>query len=182
MLYLIGGPPRAGKSQLSQLFIKQRPMYSLSCDFTYDLNITTDTPNFAHLDILEKGEAYYPVLKQLVSNINRQAENCLIEGEVILPRHAAELSASYTIRVCFLVLSQPTIEDIIKHGGHFNWPLFKLSNGMQDEVDDLVELTKERSKIVKEECLKYKQTYFDLSLGNFEEQQQIALNYLLAQS
>jgi len=179
MIYLIGGPPRTGKSLITSKVVGIKPMYAFCCDFTYDTYDFTKQNKFKKADIIEKGELYYSKLQELVFNIARQTEDCVIEGEVILPRHAAELSKLYDIRACFLGLSNPTMETILNYGGHFNWVKSKITNGMEEEVADLVERTKHRSKIIKDECSKYTQSYFDLSNSDYDKQQQLALNYLL---
>jgi len=178
MIYLIGGPPRAGKSTLAQQFISRRPMPSFSCDFTYDMDQVKQLSGFEHAGIIEKADAYFPVLQQLILNVSRRAENCLIEGEVILPHHIAELEKDYDIKACFIGLSDTSIEDIIKYGGYFNWPKYKLENDLGHEVSHLVERTIERSKIIENECVKYGQTYYDLS-GNYLSQQSAALGFFL---
>lgn len=178
MIYLIGGPPRAGKSLLAQRFISRKSINSFSCDFTYDMDQVTQMPGFSGADIIEKGEAYFPILKQLVHNISYRTEDCIIEGEVILPRHIVELAKDYEIRACFIGLSDTTIEKIIEYGGYFNWPKYKLENNLESELSDLKEHVVRRSKIIEKDCAKYTQQYFDLA-GDYEEQQDKALSYLL---
>lgn len=178
MIYLIGGPPRAGKSLLAQRFIERRPMPSFSCDFTYNMEQVKQLSGFEHAGILEKAHSYYPVLQQLISNINHRTEHCLIEGEVILPEHVLELAKDYDIKACFIGLSDTSMEKIIEHSGYFNWPKYKLENNLEHEVSNLVERTVARSKIIEEECLKYDQPYFDLS-GDYAKRQTDALVHLL---
>jgi len=179
MIYMIGGPPRAGKSLLAQKLISKKPMSSFSCDFMYNLDQIRNIPDFEHMEIIEKGNAFLPSLESLLINIARQTENCLIEGEVILPHHIYELSKKYEIRACFLGLSDTSIEQIISNGGFFNWPKYKIQNNMKHEIVGLAERTISRSKIIQDECQKYDQQFFDLALG-YESQQNVALTYLLS--
>lgn len=178
MIYLIGGPSRVGKSILAQRFIEHRPIPSFSCDFTYDMEQVRQLPGFRNAGIIEKANAYYPVLKELISSISYRSEHCIIEGEVILPRHIIELSKEYDIRACFIGLSDTSIEDIVEYGGFFNWPQYKIENNLEQEIQGLAERTTARSKIIEDECNKYSQHYFNLS-GNYEEAQAAALGYLL---
>lgn len=178
MIYLIGGAPRTGKSGLVQQLITRKPISSLSTDFLYDLDQVRAITNFDKLDVLKKGEVFFPILERIIGNIQRQSENCVIDGDVILPRHADFLSKKYEIRACFLGLSEASIEEIIQHGGHFNWPKYKLENGMAKDVEGLVERTIQKSEIIASECVKYDQYYLDLS-ADFTLGQARALRYLL---
>lgn len=178
MIYLIGGSPRAGKSLLAQRFISQKPINSFSCDFTYDMDQVVQLSGFAGAGIIEKGEAYFPILKQLVHNISYRTEDCIIEGEVILPQHILELAKGYDVRACFVGLSDTSMEKIIKHGGYFNWPRYKLENNLEHEVSELVERIITQSRVIENECIKYDQPYFDLS-GNYTKRQTAALDFLL---
>ena len=68
MIYLIGGAPRVGKSQLLQKFIEQRTMPAISCDFLYDTDQVKNLKGFSGASIIEKGELFYPTLQQLLVN------------------------------------------------------------------------------------------------------------------
>ena len=179
MIYLIGGPPRVGKSLLAKKFVSVKAMYAFSCDFTYDTYDFTATVKFKRADIVEKGNMFYPKLEELVGNIVRQTENCVIDGEVILPHHVVALSKKHNIRACFLGLSDTSLDKILTYGGHFNWPKHKLENGMESEVIGLAKLTAVRSEIIESECLKHGQPYLDLAVGDYDEGIQKALQILI---
>lgn len=49
------------------------------------------------------------------------------------------------------------------HGGYFNWPKWKLENGLATEINDLSEQTINKSLIIKTEAQKYNLPYFDLT-------------------
>lgn len=179
MIYLIGGAPRVGKSQFMQKLIEQKPMPAFSCDFLYDLEQVKQLPGFSGADILEKGRAFYPTLKELLINVSQRTKDCAIEGEVILPEFIPELAKLYDIRSCFLGLSDTTIESIIKHGGYFNWPQWKFENELEYEVRDLTERTITRSTTVKEEAKKHGLPYYDLAEDYDKELQQAIKELLL---
>lgn len=178
MIYLIGGAPRVGKSQLLQKFIVQKPMPSLSCDFLYDLEQVKMLDGFSGAGIIEKGELFYPTLQQLLSNVSLRSENTAIEGEVILPRHIVELSDSYDIRACFIGFSKVNFEQILEFGGFFNWPQYKLDHNLQHEVADLAERTVQRSSVIQAECEKYGMRYFDMATDYITTQREV-VKYLL---
>jgi hypothetical protein len=163
MIYLIGGAPRVGKSQLMQKIIELRPMPSFSCDFLYDLSQVKALSNFDNAGILEKGRLFYPTLKEMLINISYRVQDCVIEGEVILPEHVADLSKLYDIKSCFLGLSATNIKLIIANGGSFNWPQWKIDDGRGQEVIDLAERTISRSLVISQQAIKYDQPYFDLA-------------------
>ncbi len=125
MIYLIGGAPRVGKSQLTQRLIESSTMSSFSCDFLYGLSQVKDLKNFDGASILDKGRLFYPTLKEVLINASYRAQDCVLEGEVILPEQISELSKLYEIRSCFIGLSQTNMEAILSHGGAFNWPQWK---------------------------------------------------------
>ncbi len=177
MIYLIGGAPRVGKSLLASRLINAKPMPSFSLDFLYNLSQVKTLKGFGGAPILEKGRLFYPTLKELLVDVERRSEDCVIDGEVILPEFIPELSKLYSIRCCFLGLSKTDIETIVKHGGHFNWPQWKLENGYEAEVKDLAERTVSRSLVIEKEAKKYGLPYFDLST-EYEQTSKAALSRL----
>lgn len=179
MIYLIGGAPRTGKSNLAKLLVTEKMMSSFSTDFLYDIDQVEAITNFDRLDIIEKGRAFFPILERIIGNVERQTENCVIDGDVILPSQASQLAKTHNIKSCFLGFSTITFEEILEFGGHFNWPKYKLENGMADEVTDLVERTIHKSEVIKSERARYNQQYFDLSL-DFKSAQMNALRSLLS--
>ena len=179
MIYLIGGAPRVGKSLLASQFVALKPMPSFSLDFLYNLKQITSISEFGRAEILEKGRLFYPTFKELLEDVNRRSENCVIDGEVILPEFISELSKQYEIKCCFLGLSETNLETITEFGGYFNWPKWKLENGYQDEVGDLAKRTINRSSIIKKEAKKFELPYFNLS-SNYTLASTAALQYLLS--
>ena len=163
MIYLIGGAPRVGKSQLVQKFIESTPIASFSCDFLYDLQQIKDLKSFSSADILEKGRLFYPTLEEILINVSYRVEDCIIEGEVILPEQIAKLSKIYSIRSCFIGLSSTSLETILKYGGSFNWPQWKIEDGHEDEIDSLADRTIRRSAIIEAQAKEYDLPYFDLA-------------------
>ena len=179
MIYLIGGAPRVGKSQFATKLVLAKPMPSFSLDFLYNLDQITKISDFSEATILEKGRLFYPTLQELLVDVSRRSEDCVIDGEVILPEFISELCIKYDIRSCFLGLSQTNLETIIKYGGYFNWPKWKLANGYEYEVRDLAERTVNRSLTIKEQAVKYELPYFDLAV-NYNQTSDVALHGLLA--
>lgn len=178
MIYLIGGAPRVGKSQMANRLIAQKPMLSLPCDFLYDLDQVKNLDGFEHADILEKGRAFYPTLKQLLVNISLRTEDCVVEGEVILPEFIPELEKMYEIRSCFLGLSSTNLDTIVTNGGFFNWPKYKIDHHHANEVHTLAQRTITQSAIIEESCEDLGLKYFDLANG-YEQTRQEAIKYLL---
>ena len=181
MIYLVGGPPRIGKSQLVEKFIANKPMPSFSLDYMYSLSQIMKLEGFKTADILEKGRLFYPTLLELLLEVNRRTEDCVMEGEVIIPEFISALPKKYSIKSCFLGVSNTSLETIIDKAGYFNWPQWMLENGLEREVDGLVERTIRRSSIIEEEAKKYSLTYFDLS-NDYDRVKQNALEYLLQEA
>ena len=153
-------------------------MPSFSLDFLYNLTQITEISTFSNAEILEKGKLFYLTLKELLVDVNRRCENCVIEGEVILPEFIAELSKKYDIKCCFLGISKTSLDVIIEHGGYFNWPQWKLENGSKYEVQDLAVHTANRSMIIQSEAKKHNLPYYDLA-NNYHQTFQAALQNLL---
>jgi hypothetical protein len=179
MIYLIGGAPRVGKSQFLQRLIIQKSMPAFSCDFLYDLDQIKNIDGFSGADILEKGRLFFPTFQQLLINVSLRTKDCAIEGEVILPEFISELAQKYNISSCFLGLSSTNIENIIQNGGYFNWPQSKLDNNLGHEIDNLVERTIERSKIIEFETQKHNLPYFDLA-EDYNAKVELAIETLLS--
>ncbi|MDB5185040.1 MAG: adk [Candidatus Saccharibacteria bacterium] len=179
MIYLIGGAPRVGKSLVASQLVAAKPMPSFSLDFLYNLSQITSIEAFSGASILEKGRLFYPTLKELLVDVSRRSENCIIDGEVILPEFISELSERYDIKCCFLGLSETSLEKILEHGGYFNWPKWKMENGFEDEVEDLAEQTVGRSLIIQEQAKKYGLPYYDLA-ADYNHTSKAALQSLLS--
>lgn len=179
MIYLIGGAPRVGKSRLATKLVAAKPMPFFSLDFLYNLEQVKQISGFKKAPILKKGRLFYPTLKELIVDVDRRSKDCVIEGEVVLPEFIPELSREYEIQSCFLGLSQTSIESIISHGGHFNWPLWKQENGRRNEVDGLAERTVSRSLEIQEEAYKYNLPYYDLAI-DYDQKSKEALHSLLS--
>ena len=160
---------------LAQQLIQRHPMTSFSCDFLYKLDQVKRLYAFSGAGIIEKGEEFFPTLREILEVVNERSEDSVIEGEVILPRHIHELAKHYAIRACFLGLSEASLDTIIKYGGFFNWPKDK----SQAEIADLAERVVARSDIIRSECAKYDLAYFDMARDYVHMQHQ-ALTYLLA--
>lgn len=179
MIYLIGGAPRVGKSIFASQLVATKPMPSFSLDFLYSLSQITNIAEFEGAPILEKGRLFYPTLKELLIDVRRRSEDCVIDGEVILPEFISELSDQYEIRCCFLGLSETSLETILEHGGYFNWPKWKLENGFEHEVKDLAEKTISRSLIIQKEADTYGVPYYDLAT-NYNRVSKAALHGMLS--
>ena len=157
-------------------------MPGFSCDLLYELEQVRNLPGFSGADILEKGRLFYPTLRDLLVDARRRNENCVIDGEVILPELIPRLLADnpkLQIKCCFLGLSSTNLETIIEKGGYFNWPKWKLNNNLGHEVEDLAERTIQRSKIIEAEAAKYNMPYFDLA-NDYAQTTEQALKRLLA--
>ncbi len=155
-------------------------MPSFSLDFLYNLKQVATIQDFGGAPILEKARLFYPTLKELLVDVKRRSENCIIDGEVIIPEFIPELSEKYSIKCCFLGLSEANLDTILKHGGYFNWPKWKLENGFDNEVNDLAERTVSRSLIIQKEAEKYNLPYYDLAI-NYNHASKAALHSLLSE-
>jgi hypothetical protein len=109
MLYLVGGASRAGKSLLANKLLAQAHVPYFSLDILM-MGFARGWPAFGlNPDDagVVRGEQLWPILRAMAVNILEEAAThptYLLEGDVLLPKHVAELMQSYgaEVRACFL--------------------------------------------------------------------------------
>lgn len=180
MIYLIGGPPRVGKSILAQKLTVEKGIPFCSTDVIFHMLLRT-----APMLGLEEGKGYqnkskifYPWLKSFIHMVGYTCENYCIEGDSFLPEYVEQLLnekdlKQLDIRCVFLGSSQLTHEVMMKNVGKNNW----LSDKDKDYRENTVKSTIERSKFLEEECKKYGFKYINLG-DNFDKGQEEAFDYL----
>ena len=109
MLYLVGGASRAGKSMLARKLLMQRHIPYFSIDILM-MGFANGFPEFG-LDPEDsgvvRGEKLWPILRAMCVNILAEKlyhPTYLLEGDVLLPKHAAELIQTYgtEVKACFI--------------------------------------------------------------------------------
>ncbi|MGB0929919.1 MAG: hypothetical protein ACPGVB_04035 [Chitinophagales bacterium] len=106
MLYLISGASRAGKTIVAKKLSAQKGIPYLSLDWIM-MGFTNGIPEYGIHDLLfpdEIAERLWPFLKAMCESMIWAEDNCVIEGEAILPELITELLKKYPdkIKICFV--------------------------------------------------------------------------------
>lgn len=170
MLYLIGGPPRMGKSTLAQKLLKEQTIPYVSTDGLTVMLKPMGEPSFYSP---EKAARLYPVLETFISRMLKVCPDYTIEGDAFSPHHVDALRENHELRAIFFTMSQVSKDDIIQYAKYDNWA----SSDTESQLDDLVNRITDASKIIQEECLRLDIPCFDLS-NNYEKTFELAYRAL----
>jgi hypothetical protein len=171
VLYLLGGASRSGKSTLAQRLLNERQIPYFSLDFLAmglargwpEFNFDPDAPEAA------RGEKLWPIVRAMAINVLEESAThpaYLIEGDVLLPRHAAELMAEYPDRVtaCYIgytnIDPQTKLEDVRRSEG--DWMNYYADDAVLAFIAEAVNF----SRYLADECARLSLPYFDGS-GRF---------------
>ena len=135
VLYLVGGPPRVGKSALGRRMMERRRIPWLSTDVVRTVLRTLDR----RIDELDRGHAdpdlvaerMYPYLERMVDVALDQCGTVLVEGVEWFPRHLTRLNArlrDVPVRACFLGHVAYSHTDLASYQGVNRW-----HDGVQEE-------------------------------------------------
>ena len=173
MLYLIGGAPRAGKSILAQKMLEERSVPYLPTDLLM-MGLANAMPQLGlHPPDSAQTRAaiMWPVLRAVATTIVENGDDYLLEGDVLLPTHGAELRDRFgsAVRSCFIGYTSVDpvrkMRDIRRHAaGKEDWT---------NECDDphllrLVAEFRSLSEQLRVECAEQELAYFDGSADLFD--------------
>ncbi len=179
MLYIIGGAPRAGKSILARRMLDQCKVAYFPTD-TLMMALATALPQLG----LKPSDSpsmrapkMWPILRGMAVKILENGEDYLLEGDVLMPVHTAQLRERFgsAVRSCFLgyetVDSVAKVHDIRRHAA--------ANQDWTNECDDahllrIVEEFKSLSTELRTECAKYDLAYFDGSADHSAAVEQAA--------
>lgn len=126
MVYLIGGPPRCGKSVLAQRLTTDRAISFVPTDLIWSV-VEVGQPRWRSPmakgpdRIPEAAAIFEPYLEQMIRFLAPLRQPWGIEGEVIMPETVVRLSPDYDLRVAFLVRSSATPAEISDSRGPNPW-------------------------------------------------------------
>jgi hypothetical protein len=115
MIYLVGGPPRVGKSILTQQTASTLAISWISTDVLKTF-LGAHIPSVPGIHwnqpatITATAEWFFPALERFIWAASSMIEHYLIEGVDFLPTQVAELAKTYPIRCVFLGCSVMTLE------------------------------------------------------------------------
>jgi hypothetical protein len=180
MVYLIGGPPRCGKSVLARRLTTDCAIPFISTDLIWAV-VEMSQPEWR--TPMQKGpdripaaaKMFEPYLERAITFLRPARQPCGIEGEVIAPETAARLSSEYDLRVVFLVRLSATAADIADSRGPNPW----LEAAPPDLVSSINTEVLSWSDHVQSACRRLNIPCFDVG-GDFERAIADAASALMA--
>ncbi len=174
MIYLVGGPPRVGKSILCQWTAAKLAIGWISTDLLKEL-LKVQTSNVPGVrwnesaTIMATAEWFFPYLERFVWGVNAMAEHYLIEGVDFLPAQVAKLATRYPIRCVFLGCSDMTLARF----DHFPGRSPGYSGLPEDVRRRIVQHVPRHSELVQREAERFGYPYIDM-IGDFQARLQEA--------
>jgi hypothetical protein len=186
MLYLIGGVPRSGKSQVRNLLLKNHKISGVSIDIiTKALHYSYPQLGIIENDNEQTDEEQTAILWPFVQGFIRAyrwyKSDYILEGVNLDPTLLKDLSETKYLKMCFMGYAEidpkKKVQDIRENHSDAEW-----TNEMNDEaIEEMVRLLINKSKKVREVCKEFGLRYFDTS-DNFQEVIKTAADYLVEKS
>lgn len=181
MIYLIGGPGRAGKTTLAWRLAKRHGVPFFSLDYLM-MGLHHGAPSL-NIDPCDQeavvAPRMWPVCKPLIVAMLENGEEYCLEGFAITPEYVSQLIRLFPhdIRACFLGFCTADVEgkwqSERQHPTTNPWP----PDRPYEETVAELELRKEASIALKEDCSRRGFAFFDTS-AEFEEVIDQATRYL----
>lgn len=166
MLYLLGGPSRAGKSKLARRLLAERRIPYLPID-VLTMGLANGVPEFGlDPDVSGeiRGERLWPLLRAMAVNVLETDLTYLLEGDVLLPNYVAELIDRWgsKVRACFIgytrIDPREKMQDIRQFGGEPNdWVRGHTDDQLLALIGEMVRF----SRYLQEECARHGLVYVD---------------------
>ena len=144
MLITLGGASRSGKGIIAGELVRKTAIPLLSLD-VLKMGLHHAVPSVGvdpSAPSGEVGEKMWPLVRAMAENVLEANVEYIFEGDMILPKHAAELRglAGEEVRSCFVghlgIEPRQKLAEIRRHSGHPNdW----LNEHSDEEVLDFVE-------------------------------------------
>ena len=171
ILYLVGGPPRVGKSALAQRLLKLDQIPWLPTDILRtvlrrvlpELDAIDQDP----VDASRLSEFMYPHIEQAAEVCAEENERFLIEGFELSASYPAQLAATLEdieIRVCFLGNRSFSTDDLAGYRG----PKPQHRGASREELSEAATWIRQRSEQLYEECLDAGVVYIDVGELGFD--------------
>ena len=181
-LYLIGGPPRVGKSSLAQRLLKHDCIPWLPTDVLRtvlrrvlpDLDAIDQDP----VDAALLAEWMYPHIAKAAEVCAEESTRFLIEGFEVSASYPARLGAALQgteIRACFLGNRSFSTADLAGYKG----PKPQHHGASWEELGEAASWIRQRSTQLHDECLEARVAYIDVGEVGFETAMSAARRHLL---
>src|SRR4030081_1209400 len=168
VVYLIGGPPRCGKSVLARRLTTDHAIPFVPTDLIWAV-VEVSQPEWrtpmpkGPERIATAAKMFEPYLERAVQFLHPVRQPYGIEGEVISPEAAMKLRAAFDVRAVFLVRLTATDADIADSKGPNPW----LAAAAPDVVASVTAEVRSWSRQVESACRRLGIPCFDAS-GDFE--------------
>ncbi len=178
VLYLVGGPPRVGKSALAQRLVRSQAIPWLPADVLRTVLrrvvAELDTVDSDPVDAERLAEVMYPHIEQAAEVCAEEAERFLIEGFELAPWYPARLQAALPgvqIRACFLGHRSFCADDLAAYQGPKPQHEREASHA---ELTAAAAWIRRRSHQLAEQCRTAGVAYLDVGERSFESTMQRA--------
>jgi len=168
MFYLIGGAPRSGKTLLSKRLWRQRNIPFFPIDYLI-YSLKEGAPEYGvnqDLPFIDKSEKLWNLSEPLLNALIFNEEEYLVEGDALLPKHAALLKEAHPdIRPCFLGYTNVDESEKLRvirefgQGRKDDWT----NKESDDNVRAMIKRAMKYSVYLRDECSKLAIPYFDMS-------------------
>jgi len=186
VLYLVGGPPRVGKSALAQRLLMDDGIAWLPTDVIRtvlrrvlpDVDAADQDP----VDAVRLAEVMYPHIEKAAEVCAEEARQFLIEGFELLPGHPARLQsalAGTAVRACFLGHQSFSAGDLAAYRGPKPQHEDQLSAA---ELSKAAAWIRRHSRLLVRECQAAGQPYIDVGAVGFHDAIRLARRHLLGPS
>jgi hypothetical protein len=172
IVYLLGGPPRVGKSSLAQrlLTVDRIPWLPTDVIRTVVRRVApdVDAADQDPVDAVALAEVMYPHIEQAAQVCAEEADRFLIEGFELAPSYPARLRAALggtEIRACFLGHCSFSAEDLAGYRGPKPQWESDLSPG---ELRESASWIRHRSRQLRQQCDALRVPYVDVAEAGFE--------------
>ncbi|MGH9125599.1 MAG: hypothetical protein ACRDZ8_12860 [Acidimicrobiales bacterium] len=170
VLYIVGGPPRVGKSALGQRIMTRRGVPWLSTDILSTV-LGTVVREINELDCglndpVPFAEMMYPFLERAANAALAQSATFLVEGVQWLPRHVTRLTVALdgvSVRACFLGHATYSSDDLASYRGVNRWH----DAASAEEREGIPRWIRRWSEDLRAECDGLGQPYLDLGEMGF---------------
>jgi len=180
MIYLIGGPPRCGKTTLASIILERKGVSCISTDVIRNLLDFSPTKlGFLQLEEDKRPEAFFPYFLQFLKILQNRYPHYVVEGDIFTPEQIASLQEKITLKCCFLGMSEVTVEDLKKTHPRLDWigklppdEKVKLTKSITEgnwvnrlspeEQEKVPQQLMDTSNWFKAESVKYHFSYFDI--------------------
>ena len=122
MIYLIGGPPRCGKSTLASIILERKGVSCISTDVIRNfLDFSPTKLGFLQLEEDKRPEAFFPYFLQFLKILQNRYPDYVVEGDIFTPQQITTLQEKITFKCCFLGMCEITVENLKKTPPRLDW-------------------------------------------------------------